>query len=1302
MRMERRGARGDGGGRGPADREGLIRSAISGWRVDLIDFTAGNRLLDFRPGGAGVVEVARPAAGDVLARVAAGGMFAFRSLKPCAGAAAAVPPPAPYLLDTGMDPGALDAALRALMRRSEHQYLEQGLPGLYLAFGTLRWADQDGACYASPVLLVPARLVATGPRQPPVLEQGDGDPVVNPALGLKLSRYRIMLPQVGDLAQVTLSGLLETVRAAVANQGGWVVSESVALSWFPAMKEAMYLDLVDHEDLVAAHPVVRALAVRGLAGAGPAHGEIARPEAGAHPAGEIPALILPADPSQLACITAALGGRSFVMDGPPGTGKSQTIANMIGALLHGGKTVLVVSEKAAALRVVADRLTGAGLGGYLLELHSSQAARNQVASSLAKALDTAPAAPVTVPPMDMTSVGTERLSAYAEAVHRVRDPLRCSAHDVLTVIARLQDVPAAPATGRGPVHLTVEMLGEIRHTAATLAAAWRPAAQGQSFPWRGVTEPGSLDERLYQAASALEALADVARVNQPLAAAAGLARPSDAQALARLLDHLGRWPEGLPDEWLTADTLDAVDAAITQLSAALTAIAAREAKASQAAGIPWSAIPQPGALPAAGLAAFAALDPACADVSGLTAGQITELAHKLSAAAGRLEKWLAALTGLAGLLGLQAPVTFADANDLLALAGLAAEPDRPERSWLSAAGQRAATSAAQVLYDAHRALATAEAEASTYFTPDALRHDVAALGQRLAHGHRGLGKLSGDYRAARKTVRTVTSQGITEETAQEHLGLAASWKHAAEALAAAESGHATLLGRYYTGRATDFTRLARALTHAATAVRCAHGQDLYQAADYISREAAPSRDITYIAAEARRDLTAWQAALAPPPAITPPPELLNGTITGAIRWLRAHLEARRAASEYTRTVGEAVGRPLTLGQARQLVALREAAGDAHTQLAARDAIFQDLCGALYTGAATDLTALRDGLEWARQLREMITGGAGPLTQAHVHAAESAAPAERLASAADAWQEACAALLAAFSPHRRQELEAELDDYQAGRQVLETMFNDPSGPGEWHAYQAAHASLAAYGLEAAVDFCITDHVEPAQVPLVIERALLQEWADHQLRTDPALTPLRGVSRDALAREYQRLDQALTAAAAGDITRACNNRRPRGDTGESALIHREAAKNGNHMPVRDLLEQARHLTQAIKPCFLMPPLAVSQHLPPGMRFDVVIFDEASLISPADAINCIYRSSAVILAGDPSQLPPASAFGSSVLEEDRWPREPAGTPDPQSVLHLAKESGTFGNLALRWHYRSRHEALIAYSNAASTRAT
>ena len=1196
-----------------------------------------------------------------------------------------------------MNPDDLDAALQALILRSNQEYLERGLPVLYLAFGTLTWRDQDRTCYTSPLLLMPVQLVATGPRQPPMLEPAEDDPVVNPALGLELSRYRITLPRVDDLAEVRLSELLDAVRAAVAAKDGWLVSESLVLSCFSSMKDAMYRDLLDNQDLVAAHPAVRALATGGLTGGGAALDEIAGHETGVHAVPEVPPVILDADSSQRACIMAALAGHSFTMEGPPGTGKSQTIANMIGALMHAGKTVLLVSEKAAALDVVADRLTGAGLGGYLLELHSHQATRKEVAASLGKALDAAPAA---APPMD-TEVARrrrEQLNAYARAVNRVRDPLGYSLHDVLAMIASLHAVPAAPATGLAPVHLTAQVFGEIRRTAAALAAAWRPAAQGKSFAWRGVIERGSLDGRLYQAASALEALARVARANQTLADATGLARPSDAYALARLLDHLLAWPEGLPDEWLTVDALDVVDAAVAQLTAALTAIAARESQASQAAGMPWSAILQRNSLPAAGTTALDALNPGCADVSSLAAGQITGLAREFSAMADLLERWLDTLSGLAGMLGLRAPVTFADANDLLTLARLAVEPDRPERAWLSVPGHRAASNAAQVLYDARGALAKTETDALTYFTPDALRHDVSGLAQRFTNDYHGLGKLSGTYRADKKTVAALTKEGIAEEKAQEHLALAAGWRQAAEALAAAEESHAALLGPHYAGPATDFARLDRALTHAATAIRCARGHNLSRAADYISRDATPNQRVGGIVAEARQDLSAWQATLAPPPAIAPRPELLDGTIMEAIGWLRAHLEPLHATSEFTGAVGEVTGRPLTFGQARQLVALGDAAQSAHARLAARDAIFQDLCGQLYAGAATDVRALRDALEWARRLRAMITGGSGPLTPAHLNAVESAVPTDRLAKAADVWHEACTALLAAFSPQRRPELAAEFDDYQGGDELLEAMFNDTSGRDEWHAYQAALASLAAHGMDAAVDFCIDERTEPTQVPQVIERALLQEWADYQLRADPALAPLQAVGRDALVDGYQQLDRALTTAGVEDIIRGCNTRRPRSDTGEAAIISAEAGKKEKHMPVRELLEQARHITQAIKPCFLMPPLAVSQYLPADMHFDVVIFDEASQISPADAINCIYRGGALILAGDRKQLPPTSSPGSSALGNgEGWPTESEETSDLESVLDRAKESGAFGNLALPWHYRSRHETLIAFSNAA-----
>src|SRR5689334_19906875 len=662
-----------------------------------------------------MIEVARPAADDVLARLSTGGSFAFRSLTPWAGAPATVPPPAPYLLDTKMAPDDLEAALRVLMRRSNQEAVERGVPVLYLSFGTLTWADRDRTRHASPLMLVPVKLVATEPEQPPLLEPTNDDPVINPALRLELARDRITLPPAADLAQVALSEFLDRVRAAVAGKAGWLISETAVLSCFPPMKEAMYQDLLEHEDLAAAHPAVQALAWDG-----PPLGAVMGQLAGVGAAGENPPVILAADSAQRACIMAALAGDSFTLDGPPGTGKSQTIANMIGALLHAGKTVLVVSEKAAALDVVAERLTGAGLGRYLLELHSHKAARKEVAASLASALDEVPAAPAAPPVGADPFASRDQLNSYAHAVSRVRDPLGYSLHDVLAMIGSLRAVPAPPVTGLGPVHLTPEVLAEVRRAAAGLAATWRPAAQGRSFAWRGVIERGSLEDQLYQAASALEALGRVVQANQTLADATGLTRPSDAHALAQLLDHLLTWPESMPDEWLTVDTLDVVDAAVAQLTAALTAIAARETQASQAAGVPWLAIPRRDPLPAAEAAALAALSPPCADVGALAAGQIIRVAQEFSAAAGLLEKWLGTLSELARILGVHSPVTFANANDLLTLARLAAEPERPERTWLSVPDQRAASNAAQILYDAHRALATAEADARAYFTPDAL------------------------------------------------------------------------------------------------------------------------------------------------------------------------------------------------------------------------------------------------------------------------------------------------------------------------------------------------------------------------------------------------------------------------------------------------------------------------------------------------------------------------------------------------------------------------------------------------------
>jgi very-short-patch-repair endonuclease len=131
----------------------------------------------------------------------------------------------------------------------------------------------------------------------------------------------------------------------------------------------------------------------------------------------------------------------------------------------------------------------------------------------------------------------------------------------------------------------------------------------------------------------------------------------------------------------------------------------------------------------------------------------------------------------------------------------------------------------------------------------------------------------------------------------------------------------------------------------------------------------------------------------------------------------------------------------------------------------------------------------------------------------------------------------------------------------------------------------------------------------------------------------------------------------------------------------------------MPVRDLLSRTSEVVRLVKPCFMMSPLTVSQFLPSDYHFDVVIFDEASQVRPGDAANCIYRGRSLIVAGDEKQLPPTSFFDAAVGDDtDEWDED---LPDTfESLLHACR-AGAMRTLDLRWHYRSRHEDLITFSN-------
>ncbi|MEU8021021.1 DUF3320 domain-containing protein [Micromonospora haikouensis] len=1277
-----------------------VVAALRRWRETLVNLTGVNRLINFKRSKTGMVEVVGPGSGELLTGLRGHVGWNFRGAQAEAeDADSDERPPAltggAWVMQVDRPDSELGPVLRGLLRRSNQEYLDRGLSVLYLALGMLRWREPDDTPLASPLLLVPVRLEADGPRERPRLWIGEDDPVLNPALALRMQELGVVLPPIDDLADLSLDVLLDQVREAVSGRRGWQVTDSAVLSCFSFHKEAMYRDLLDNEARVMAHPVVRAIARQDPTGqTRDFHFDEIRPteiDQAAPP--ESTPLVLDADSSQRACIAAALAGRSFVMDGPPGTGKSQTIANMIGALLHAGKTVLFVSEKAAALEVVRNRLAAAGLENYLLELHSHKASRKEVAGALAQALENVP-----VPPAGMDGVSRrslqdrrEMLNSYAEAMNRVRQPLGYPLHHVLGLLAGLDQIPAAPPPAQPPTDLDPESLQVVRAAAGRIARSWRPASQGQSYLWRDVTERASLDARLYQARASIEQLAGVTAINRDLAEAFEITRPDQTPVLVALINQSLTRPAGARDEWLTLPDFGALTSAADALTAALAAYRSA-ARAVVEAGVEWTALPEPAALPASPIVSVTG--PAALDLASVDAGTAQRLADRLETDADLLADRLRALGGLTDLMGLPAVRTLNDADNVLTLAEMAYVDHRPERRWLVPGGVPEAAEAATRLERLVGTLAAAEAAAHAHYTDEALGAPLNELRERFTTLHKGLGKLRGQYRQDRKALAAITRPGVSVEVAIAHLSVAIRWQRARAAFVAA-ADQAARLGGYWRERETDFGALKSAIGHASDIVRRTPADALAAVADHVCA-VSPAAELRTLIGGIRADLAAWQGGLVPAPALGPRTELILEPFDVVIGWLRGHVAPLRAAALRAAAVSGAVGRVLTLALADEMLRGRQAVVVARDALLASEAADRATFGErLYRGTDTDEGMIADGLAWAAATRCAVAGADQALSDVQVKRLAEARQTSGLLDAYVGWRAARDAIVSAFAPCRHPELLADFDDFDFAPELIAELREDSAGQDEWFAYQEARAALSGHHLDGAVDFCIRQAIPAGDVPKVIERSLLRGWADEVIRTDTALHPLPAMERDVLVERYRELDRQLVPAATGDIIRAVNTRRPgRVDIGEPARIRREGMKKTRHIPVRQLIGATRNATLAIKPCFMMSPLAVSQYLPPDLTFDVVIFDEASQVTPGDAINCIYRGRALITAGDDRQLPPTSFFARADEDTDD---DETDIADFQSILELAKACGAFQNLGLRWHYRSRHEALIAFSNRA-----
>lgn len=334
-------------------------------------------------------------------------------------------------LASPLDAREMEARLIDLYRQVKNDLSEGGANTLFLAVGFLRWKKKsEERTYRAPLLLLPVKLDRRSASSNFTLRYHEDETRFNATLlqfieqdfGLELRQFSGDLPR--DESGVDVPRVLSSMRHAVRDVPGMEVVDETALSTFSFAKFLMWKDLVERTNALRENRLVRHLIdtpdkpFEGNDGPFVNESDIDRK----YVPSDIVSL-LPADSSQLAASLAAAEGRDFVIVGPPGTGKSQTIANMIAHCLAVGKTVLFVAEKTAALNVVYRRLRENGLDHCCLELHSNKADRRQFLAQLKKSWESAAPndASEWIAVNERLHLRRDQLNSYVQALHKRHD-----------------------------------------------------------------------------------------------------------------------------------------------------------------------------------------------------------------------------------------------------------------------------------------------------------------------------------------------------------------------------------------------------------------------------------------------------------------------------------------------------------------------------------------------------------------------------------------------------------------------------------------------------------------------------------------------------------------------------------------------------------------------------------------------------------------------------------------------------------------------------------------------------------------
>lgn len=1295
-----------------------LLNRIETWKKLLLDFGKRNRLINFKDGKRSNIKITTPSFEclfDIIAIQEKNLRFPFaKKVKVDDNGEETYDAIVPGDIETSKPLGDLQKTLKALRYRSNTSIEEQGINTLFLAFGLLKWKENENSeqILTSPIILVPVKLTIESLTSPYVLSTHEDEIVVNPTLAHKFEHdFGIILPEF-DSSKGDIEDYFKQLVELIENKD-WEIVKDVNLTILSFLKINMYKDLDRNEDKLNANQIITAIAGESEIFCisedlnNYDHDNKSKPIDTYQ--------VVDADSSQQDAVLLSKNGASFVLQGPPGTGKSQTITNIISEALADGKKVLFVSEKMAALQVVYNRLTSVGLSDFCLTLHSHKANKKALLRDLANSIsiDRKKIREEALAQLDTLEKKRNTLNDYQRELHTPCSGLNCKIYDVNGILAKLEHIPEIIFEILNVEKTTQSELNERRYLLSEFSKTIGKRSEDYSQNvWRNATVNFLSNELRHDIDSnisfLLPQIKEIDEYFDECCEKLGLSIKPSLEGLnlfIQLLSLVSKSPI-IPTKWIFSGNIEQLLLKAQQYKENTNKIIELQAAISKQYNEPvFSINSQKRKQLLTDL-----LDAICKTLKYENRNAvIQDLENTLT----QINFVLTALSTLhdksneiAALLGVEDSTNLSKIKFIKTLSEALSSNVTPPDLWFDSQNFDKLGSYTEDCQKLHEEIINLKQEVLPKYDKEIFELDFYPILKRFRGKYDSKFRaLNSNYKKDLRTLKQYLSDGskLSYKEAFDVLNKLKNISDKSEEITDKENIYISHFGVYYKGLDTSWVQIKEAIdTFDKITSMFTSGYLPDKLKNILLSQILPKAELSefcYL-----YSLQTCEEIL----------DTVNGLVIGNFDEQVAYSYIIDAL-QYVEIKGKQLAESY-----KEILLIRKATAPFDvimsdlTQLAQ----MQTLCNiaeehkqeiseqyeSYYIGSKTDWDVTYNALLFAKEFKSFTEINHLPeefivkicrdsRIVSYCKVAEI-----RLSNLQKRINETTKWLFNLFD-------ESEMLDRYNFKDLTDRLVKCKDKKyllEEWVDYRSNRRKCEEIGLTAYITQVEEKSINAEHIVDAYLKRFYRLWLDAMLPQFPAVQTFRGRIHDQTVKEFRELDKKQFKIAQSRVRERVFGRMPDFNSitstkDEVGILKRELNKQRRLMPLRKLFNEIPNLLTSLKPCFMMSPLSVSVFLEAkSYDFDMVIFDEASQVHTEDAIGAIMRGKQVIIVGDTKQLPPTNFFASSLEDEDfdvdiETPDSDAGAY--QSILDEAVT--VLPERSLRWHYRSRHEHLIAFSN-------